>query len=466
MQLTVLDQAGDFSSSTTIVTASVAPNPYDLLVIVVGSSVDGETPDGRISTVSGNGATWAELFNEERDTAGNDYQLNVWVGTCGASPSAGAVTVTFLNASSKRSHILLSLGGAAAVRFLTSADGNAANPSLSLTGFPSDDDNHAHLCFLATVREPADIDPGSTFNLVAEQSCAGAGWSTAVEYSHIRSTPADWQYATSAHYCVGAAEVIPVGPGRVLPTFVNISSALATDAATPWEVTPALPSGWQPGDIHILAWLVGASSAGTVGGLTGWTPLLSAGYPLNPVRQANSNLTAEFWWRRAQSGDTAPTVTLTTAASGFYAAIWGFRGCISFGTPFEGAYFDTDAAAGTDTTPDTPFFHTFGTKRLAVGLCLREDDTAFASGFPPTGWAAAGNIGSNVGTDCAMCGITKAAVANDTEFSVVVGTISAAESCCTLGLALVPQPALPPPDGNRYVAAQTGQKQIVRASRW
>lgn len=112
------------------------------------------------------------------------------------------------------------------------------------------------------------------------------------------------------------------GPTSCKITFV----AAGTHASSTSSVSPGLPSGWAANDIHLLlAMTPHSDTAPTVSG--SW----------NLIQQADDGANPGFpglWWRRAQTGDTAPTVTGQSGMN-VDAIIAGFRGCIASGSPID-----------------------------------------------------------------------------------------------------------------------------------
>lgn len=86
---------------------------------------------------------------------------------------------------------------------------------------------------------------------------------------------------------------------------VSERSATAGTAAASASIAPALPTGWQAGDIVV------ATSA-HVGGAAIGTP---AGWTAGAVERLDSTVRSRLWYRKMQAGDTAPTFTSAGASS-------------------------------------------------------------------------------------------------------------------------------------------------------
>lgn len=100
--------------------------------------------------------------------------------------------------------------------------------------------------------------------------------------------------------------------------------------------TPGLPSGWQVGDIHFLFCHYKDDSGNGTAGPSGWTLL-----PGLPVSTGANSTALKVWWRRAQSGDTAPTVIDQDQMQ--YTVIVGFHGCTAIGNPWSVVASASDA---------------------------------------------------------------------------------------------------------------------------
>jgi hypothetical protein len=92
-------------------------------------------------------------------------------------------------------------------------------------------------------------------------------------------------------------------PGWAAPAWTYVAAGTAATGNNATSLAPGLPSGWVPGDLHILQFQnFGGSVNARVPSASGWTQLASF---------QNGTSRHALWYRVAQSGDTAPTVTLT-----------------------------------------------------------------------------------------------------------------------------------------------------------
>lgn len=186
--------------------------------------------------------------------------------------------------------------------------------------------------------------------------------------------------------------------GRPAPTFVGAGTAAFTATASA-TITPTLPSGWQPDDIHIL---VAAGSNNTDWPEpAGWTKL-SPGGSTGAVA-AENNTTAqrvEIWWRRAVAGDTDPVLSTYTGTTVRGARILGVRGVSPLGVPLV-AFSRNNKTTTTDATVPTVNLNVSDDATLGVMIYCYEDDPNSTTS-DPAGWAATDVATSNLGTDMAI----------------------------------------------------------------
>ncbi|HZX31576.1 MAG TPA: DUF6701 domain-containing protein [Rhodocyclaceae bacterium] len=117
-------------------------------------------------------------------------------------------------------------------------------------------------------------------------------------------------------------------PARADITFLGASSAIGTsspaisyrgvgaESSGVTTATPDLPTGWQPGDLHVMLVTAQADVITRIATPTGWNLVWSS--------SLNNEYGAVFW-RIAQAGDTAPSVT-STRNRGILARVMGFYG--------------------------------------------------------------------------------------------------------------------------------------------
>jgi hypothetical protein len=100
-------------------------------------------------------------------------------------------------------------------------------------------------------------------------------------------------------------------------------------------MVPGMPSGWQADDVLICACYQGDNVVSTMPS-PAWTQILGQ----------NNGVTSRMsiWWRRAEVGDTAPTITHAAGNTGL-AWIAAFSGALTSGTPVDNPSGTTWASA-------------------------------------------------------------------------------------------------------------------------
>ena len=167
-----------------------------------------------------------------------------------------------------------------------------------------------------------------------------------------------------------AAMVVFFANPLVRPTFQAASS---TPGAGTADVSPTLPADWKEGDLHLLC----VESAGTPGSApSGWVAVADS------PQDEGTNTALEVYWRRAVSGDTAPTVT--DRGNHTYAVILGYAAPYPGGDPWD------VTSGGTETGPDTSLTAPGDTTTVdncrVVVIAARSND---ASGAGFSAWANA-----------------------------------------------------------------------------
>jgi hypothetical protein len=181
---------------------------------------------------------------------------------------------------------------------------------------------------------------------------------------------------------------------------------VGTVAAAINAVSPGLPTGWQPGDLHIL--FVETSNE-PLPAMTGWTNV-GAG----TVQQAGGTITAlTIRYRFAVAGDTAPSVP--DAGDHQNAGILGIIGADT-ASPFDVTSYTTENVS--DTSVATPGITTLATETLLIGAVATGVDTA--TGQISGSW-----------TNTSVTGIAArfnnwAIAGNGGGFAVVTGAVSTA----------------------------------------
>lgn len=214
------------------------------------------------------------------------------------------------------------------------------------------------------------------------------------------------------------------------PTSIGGAGTAISGGNTATGGSGAVPAGLATGDVLLAVTFSGASQAYetvTDNNLVAFTRIDG---------QASANMTVEFWWLRV--GTTVPTGwTVDRGAGGgqLLCRLFGFRGCVETGTPFEAATLGSQAST---TTPASSAITTLGADRLAVCLTGFDDDPAPASGYPPAGWSDEGADAATSGSDARVFGVSIVQASAGNVASVTLGTWSLAAFAQSLTLALIP----------------------------
>lgn len=170
------------------------------------------------------------------------------------------------------------------------------------------------------------------------------------------------------------------------------TAATGNNAAS---LAPALPTGWQAGDLLILQFQ-------NFGGTNSRTPVLPSGWTAFTGDAVWVNGTADhmFAWRTATAGMTAPTITLTgTGANGDtqLARIFAFVSSVgSFAVDQVGA--ESTNASADNIGPITGVTPALGALELIT--CGKTNDFNGAAAL--TGWTTAATTSSTTGSDAGM----------------------------------------------------------------
>jgi hypothetical protein len=212
------------------------------------------------------------------------------------------------------------------------------------------------------------------------------------------------------------------------PAWVAAGTAVDGFASGAGNLTPGLPAGWAENDILIVA--AHAGNASTTISVSGYTEIGNT--------TGTSNHTTYWFYKRATSSESAPTVAFTDRANAIQAIVFAYRGCITSGTPYEDA---TVTSGALDATPDSSTVTPVGDARRVISIINIEDDTSISSGDPPTNWTERSLTATGTGTDLSIhlheydlnpsSGVDVTGVAQM--------TISASEWTAVLTLCLIPQ---------------------------
>lgn len=228
----------------------------------------------------------------------------------------------------------------------------------------------------------------------------------------------------------------------IAPIFVGAGAGLTT-ITDGGNITPALPVDpisstsmpWLEDDVGFVLVSTNANNLPTIAGGGAWTE--ETGFT-----QSNAAQSAILWWRRLVGGDTAQAVTDggTTALSSsnqMSGRLYVYRNCIDTGTPFEDQ--TSTGNTGTETTPDTATIDTTGDNRRAVCFIAIDDDSAYSSGNPPATWTIeVADYTNTTGADLRLAVMGKYIASASTVTTVVIGTLSTAESYRAVTMGLIP----------------------------
>lgn len=229
-----------------------------------------------------------------------------------------------------------------------------------------------------------------------------------------------------------AAGLLPVQPSGPAPTFVAAGTA-ASSATSGAAISPGLPSGWQADDVHLMVAHVSANTDFV--DPAGWTRINGL---------TGNNTTAQrvvTWGRRAQAGDTAPSLAMASASNAVrIARIYGFRGAYQTGAAWDVLSIRGNAAsaviATNAITTEVP-----NCTVLFIGAY--EDDPTAAS--TPTGYTPIGVAGTALGNDAMLVAFYKqlTGVGTENPSTTVSGGTFANSPSGGLLVALKPRPASP-----------------------
>lgn len=143
-------------------------------------------------------------------------------------------------------------------------------------------------------------------------------------------------------------------------TYVGAGSG----AGSSGSITPTLPSGWAVDDIFLL--LVETLGGQTPSAPSGWT---QAGNTEGDDTQGT------LFWRRAESGDSNPTVS--DSGNHTIGLITAWRGCKTTGNPWEAIQASSNASFNTSVSATG--VTTLGTDRMIVMCTTAGDDSTYSS---------------------------------------------------------------------------------------
>lgn len=160
-----------------------------------------------------------------------------------------------------------------------------------------------------------------------------------------------------------------------VPTHVGAGAS----ASGVGSISPALPAGWQVNDIFLLVvhtgdWAVSPKP------LSGWTGLTTLTESQSGIGGGSNHIF--FFWRRAESGDVAPT-TVDDGGDHQLGVVHAFRGCVRTGVPLVFVSSGTGGSTTVVSNVATYFLDVEAGTRLWVGSYGHNLDTS----SPVATWA-------------------------------------------------------------------------------
>lgn len=219
------------------------------------------------------------------------------------------------------------------------------------------------------------------------------------------------------------------------PTFIR-AGAIDADATGSCEISPSMSllSGTPLAINDIVIAVVynnGGANSSTVS--EGWTE----------ITELAGTHSVAWYWKRLTSVDAPPSISISAGSTDCFGVMYAIRGALSSGTPYEDATIAGNASTA-DNNPDTALITTTNTDRFVVSFLAHNDDTAFSSGNPPSGWTGESNLTSTTGTDVGFNVISKTQATAANVFAVTFGTLAASELWGSLTLAFKPDVNNPP----------------------
>jgi predicted ribosomally synthesized peptide with SipW-like signal peptide len=325
---TVSDGNGGNNYAVTFATATGVINKRPITVTAVTDTkgYDGTVTSAGVPTItsgtlaSGDSATWTQSYDSATvgtgktltpagtvsdGNGGANYAVSFVINTTGVITAASTTTNTNLSSST------INLG--ASVTDTATVTSSGGTPS-GTVDFQVSTDGGTTFAKYGTTKT---LSGGSAISDSYTPTAVGAYYFRAV-YSGSANYNGSQSGNTAEQLTVNNAVVSYLGAG-----------AIAT--AANGNVTPVLPSGWQVNDIFICVIASEDNVDSTMP--AGWT-VIDDGTNNN---SGGGNFRSTSYWRRAQSGDTNPTVSHNSGSSDqeIAAVIVAYRGCTTTGSPID-----------------------------------------------------------------------------------------------------------------------------------
>ncbi len=204
----------DGTSSTT---ASIAPTANRCVIIQIANRLGAPQVGGPTApTVSGNGLTWTRYISRNiasTDGGSSTSRLTVFYAPTGASPSAGAVTITSSETFSHQAWSIEEISGGdissncsvSVVQIATGSSGTSGNGTTATATFTNPPGAGSVTVAYVRVGANVAITPGTSYTQLSQQTEATDGGRYLSEYlAGSQSATATW--TGSNPYIIGASE--------------------------------------------------------------------------------------------------------------------------------------------------------------------------------------------------------------------------------------------------------------------
>ncbi len=176
---------GEMVPSGTMVTNSWSPGANHLLFCCIGIRGN-STPAAHVTGVSGNGLTWTKLIDD--DDTQNVIGMQIWWAK-GASPSAGAVTLTLSTLTVNIGVQLISFSNvhSSPIGNYASADTGASDTATITTSLVTTANASKVLAFVMNRNNAVSIPGGSIFTAILVNQIIDSGGNTGRTSSYLSS---------------------------------------------------------------------------------------------------------------------------------------------------------------------------------------------------------------------------------------------------------------------------------------
>ena len=220
LAVTQLTSGTSTTNSTTVVTSSVTPTADALVLLAVFGRVNNTPPSG----VTGNGLTWV-MIDSSSTSALSLRNISLW-RALGSSPSAGAITVTWVGTQTEKAWSVFEItgvdtsgtnGSGAIVQSVKNGDpANSNSPTLTLSAFGSA--NNMAVGFFHHFANEVTT-PGSGFTEIHDLQLSESAAGNQTEYK-LNDTTVDASWATVSDW-LGIAVEVKEGSGATAPSQVT-----------------------------------------------------------------------------------------------------------------------------------------------------------------------------------------------------------------------------------------------------